>query len=235
MCKSTSEILIACVGDSITAGSHASDKRRTSYPARLQTLLTACSKDTGTNFTTINFGKGGTTVSKTGTGDDHTRDMSYWTAKEYQGALKSNADIVIIGFGTNDAKAHNWKGESLFISDYSELIQSFKSLPEEPVIYLSIPPPIYLPFLNVRDDIIKTTLPQLIVEIAKKNQVHVIDVFTALGGVQLSYPDLFLDPNREIKWPNDGCHPNDKGYMKIAQTVAKEIILDQKLKCILAI
>ena len=44
--------------------------------------------------------------------------------------------------------------------------------------------------------------------------MQVIDVFGALGGKSLRRPELFND---------DGVHPNDRGYKKIAKTVFKAI------------
>lgn len=225
------DLVISCVGDSITAGSHATDKTKTSYPAVLQKIIASCDNAKYTNHTTLNFGKGGTTVSKTGTAEDRIQGMSYWASKEYQRALHTEASIVVIGFGTNDAKAHNWKGEDAFISDYTHFIQSFQALPTKPRIFLCIPPPLYFPFLDVQADIIANVYPRLIVDIANKNGAKVIDLHSVLGGSALRFPELFLDPGQPIRWPNDGCHPNDLGYIEIARAVAKEILRDLGISC----
>jgi acyl-CoA thioesterase I len=229
--KSDNNLIISCVGDSITAGSHATDKTKSSYPAVLQKMIASCDSTMYTNHTTLNFGKGGTTVSKTGKADDRIKGMSYWSSEEYQNALHTEANIVVIGFGTNDAKRHNWKGEEAFISDYTHLIHSFQDLPTKPTIFICIPPPLYLPFSDVQTDIIKHVYPRVIVDIAKRNGAKVIDLHSVLGGRELRSPQLFLDPGKPIRWPNDGCHPNDLGYIEIARAVAKEILRDQDIVC----
>jgi len=53
--------------------------------------------------------------------------------------------------------------------------------------------------------------------------VEIIDVFGALGGFGLHKSSDFLLPGQEIKWPHDGCHPNDFGYFDIANAVSASI------------
>src|SRR5882757_6805569 len=62
-------INVACVGDSITYGSGASDPATKSYPAVLAGLL-------GGGYAVGNFGHGGTTLLKSG-------DFPYWNVAEF--------------------------------------------------------------------------------------------------------------------------------------------------------
>ena len=62
----------------------------------------------------INLGSDGSTMMKNG-------DNSYWKDKHYQDVLNSEADIVIMMFGTNDSKIYQWN-EQEFHNDYKEMI-----------------------------------------------------------------------------------------------------------------
>ena len=101
----------------------------------------------------------------------------------------------------------------------------FLKLETHPQIYLCVPSPIYLPLAKIRSDVVnEMLLPELIRYIAAKTDSKIISLFNELGGRTLSRPDLFLDRNRPIRWPNDGVHPNDAGYEVIAYTIAKELL-----------
>ena len=82
---------IVAVGDSITWGCEASDPDTKSWPARLMSMLNDTNK-----YEVVNLGLSGRTMMKDG-------NMPYWNEKEYQTALNSNADIVILMLGTNDS------------------------------------------------------------------------------------------------------------------------------------
>ena len=214
---------MACVGDSITSGSGASHKLKTSYPVILEILLNENSQDNSNDvYKCVNFGVGGKTAMKNGVGDNH-EPMSYWDTTAYKTSLISNPDIVIIGLGSNDAKEQNWN-ENLFISDYTELIASFRRLKSVKEIYILIPPPLYRPFARMRSDVINYKLGEVIRKIAAKNNVKVINLFQRMGGIKFSKPYLFFTPRKPLKWPNDGCHPNDHGYRVIARSVYEAIL-----------
>ena len=200
-CKAAEKVIVFCVGDSITKGSHATDKTKTSYPAVLEELL---NKGGDTRFVVHNYGIGGNTVQKHGVGDGNDPpSMSYWDSKYYRVATSGTPSIVILQFGTNDAKSQNWN-ENRFLDDYVDMINSFKSLACEPVIFICIPPPIYLPFMNIQLEIVNGVLPKVIRKIAEKTGVRVIDLFDAMGGEKLNKQNLYLDKGKPIKWPNDG-------------------------------
>ena len=214
---------IACLGDSITAGSGASDKASTSYPPMLQQYL---NEHRPGQYECINYGVGGKTVQKMGKADNGD-PFSYWDAKAFKAVIKKSEeevpDVVIMQFGTNDAKTQNWD-EAMFMKDYTALINIFKEMNPTPKIYICIPPPLYRPFSKIRHDIVNQSLGRVIEAIGKRNEVQVVDWFKHLGGAALSRPHLFMTHSKELKWPNDGCHPNDIGYRVIARILCSKIL-----------
>jgi len=126
---------VITVGDSITVGASVSNQfLDRSYPIQLGELL-------GDGYVVENYGVSGSASMKSSW-------FSYWDTDNYKKALESNPDIVIIQHGTNDAQwvNWNWSENSNFVTfqkNYIELVDSFRDLPSQPVIYLSIPPPIY--------------------------------------------------------------------------------------------
>ena len=214
---------VACVGDSITWGSGASNRNISSYPAILQSTLGH------ERFIVENFGLGSSTMLKA-------TNKSYWDSSEFQSALHSNPDIVIIQLGTNDAKSWFWN-EADYIRDYTEMIWKFQNLSTEPLVFVSIPPPMYLPSHGIRQDIVNDALPRVITAISASTGARLIDVYNALGGKELSKKKDFLIPGEEIRTSvdfetnkaNDGCHPNDLGYADISNEVASVILKHIKL------
>ena len=85
---------IACVGDSITAGSCSSGEPAF-YPSQLQDLLDAEYGSGAYNVT--NFGESGATMQKKG-------DSPYWERASFPKLVAETWDIVVIMLGTNDAK-----------------------------------------------------------------------------------------------------------------------------------
>lgn len=205
-------INITCVGDSITKGSGATDRATTSYPACLQKLLSDA-------YNVTNFGYGGRTAQKIS-------DSPYYSCNLFYPSLSRKSDIIVFQFGTNDAKFQNWN-RTRFITDYSDIIWRYKRLPTNPKIFVCIPPPIYAndSVWNISASIVNNLLPKVIPEVAKITGSILIDNFQALGGHRLSRPELFYDVQLP---PNDGVHPNDKGYRVIAKHVHKSIMKQLK-------
>ena len=77
-----------------------------------------------TKYEVINLGLGGRTMMKTG-------DMPYWNEQAYQDALNSEADIVIMMLGTNDAKTYQWTRKE-YHNDYVEMVKNMQNLPSKP-------------------------------------------------------------------------------------------------------
>ena len=69
-----------------------------------------------------------------------------------EAATTSNADIVVIALGTNDAKSVNWPHlSSEFPADYKALIDIFKGMPSAPTVLVAIPPALPRTVLSAAD------------------------------------------------------------------------------------
>ena len=127
----------------------------------------------------------------------------------YKNALAFNPNIVVIKLGTNDSKSFNWKYKADFMKDAQNMITAFKGLPSQPKIYLCYPSKAYLTGDGINDDIISKEIIPMIKKLAKKNDLSVIDLHTAMDGM----PELF--PDR--------IHPNEKGAQVMAKAVYQSI------------
>ena len=85
------EIVVSCIGDSLTYGLGASKLHTLTYPALLQTHLQ--SQFPTVQWTIHNFGDSGKTALK-GTGRH-----SYWNTETYKKSLAAQPNIVIIQLG----------------------------------------------------------------------------------------------------------------------------------------
>jgi lysophospholipase L1-like esterase len=195
------QIVVTCVGDSITAGYGLSSPGTQSYPAQLQTLL-------GGGYTVINDGASGSTVLKVS-------DNSFWSSPysgwAYTNSMNSNPNIVVMMFGANDSKSWNWNAAN-FNSDYRALISQYTNLPTHPKVFACYTTPMYLPtaFGTTFDPVfIENTVEPAIATIAMQAGVQLIDNDTPL----LNQPDLF----------QDGVHPTVAGAAIVAQTVYNAI------------
>ena len=186
---------VACVGDSITAGTGLSNPAQSSYPAQLHRLH-------GSGWQVENFGISGATVTKKG-------DHPYWHTSAFTPSHNSNPDIVVIMLGTNDAKPDNWAHHTHFVSDYLELINTYKTLPSSPTVYICYPPPVYGEPAGITNQRIKNEIIPKIREVASQAGVATIDIYTAMSGK----PELFPDK----------VHPNAEGARQIAQTIYEKI------------
>jgi len=119
-------VRVACVGDSITAGSGTRVRELESYPAQLQRMLDEHSWLVG------NFGVSGATLMNSG-------DKPYQKLPAFLDALKFNPDVVIVMLGTNDSKPQNWRYQEQFVADYRDLLGKFKALPKSPRIFICRP------------------------------------------------------------------------------------------------
>lgn len=204
---SAAQRIVACLGDSITQGSTASDPETTSWPARLGALL-------GPDYDVQNFGRSGKTVLPT--------NKEYAASSWYRNALKSGAELAIIGLGTNDAKDTNWVGsdiEERFLDAYRTLINA--SLATFPQIILSVPIPQLESGWHWPDSsIINTVLPGLVYALASEFGLAVVDSTTSF--VDATSADDATVANATLY--ADVIHPNDLGFSLIAQQVASVVL-----------
>ena len=208
---------VACVGDSITAGYLSSCGL--DYPHQLQTLL-------GEDYAVTNYGVGGTTLMRKA-------DHPYWNTSKFAQAAASNADIVVLMLGTNDAKRWNWQAHAAdFPADYAAMIEVFTSMPSHPVIHLMTPPPLYKDGVyGMNQSVINTELPRLVPQVAKAARLSPpISLFELweghcpVKGGTPGHPPNATDVRCEWIAGPDGCHPDNMGYGKIASAVHDAIV-----------
>jgi lysophospholipase L1-like esterase len=184
-------VRVACVGDSITQGVGTLKPAEGSYPAQLQTLL-------GAKWEVQNFGVGGRTMLRKADPFD------------FNSALQSAPDVVIIAFGTNDSKTAIWgahQGE--FIDDYVAAVKAFQALPSHPKVWACLPPPAFPGNWGITEDVIRDGVIPSIRKAAQLTGIQVIDLHTPL----LSSGSLFPDT----------VHPNEAGAKRLAEAVAAEV------------
>lgn len=186
---------VACVGDSITQGS--------GWPARLGTRL-------GAEYAVANHGVSATTLLKNG-------DFPYWATPAFTQSHTSNPAIVVIMLGTNDSKPQNWnahKGE--FAADYAALIDSYRALPSQPRIFITLCPPAGTNGFGISGAVIENEILPLIRQVAAAKGVGTIDVFSAFGGRNFD-PALFGSAADQV-------HPGGAGAQRIADAVYAALV-----------
>ena len=188
-------VRVACIGNSITFGAGIKNRSRDSYPSVLARML-------GDSYWVKNFGVSARTMLNKG-------DHPYMNEPAYKNALAFNPNIVVIKLGTNDSKSFNWKYKADFMKDAQNMITAFKGLPSQPKIYLCYPSKAYLTGDGINDDIISKEIIPMIKKLAKKNDLSVIDLHTAMDGMPELFPDLI--------------HPNEKGAQVMAKAVYQSI------------
>ncbi|HTQ51769.1 MAG TPA: GDSL-type esterase/lipase family protein [Candidatus Acidoferrales bacterium] len=181
---SRAAVVVACIGDSITAGVGVTTPALESYPAKLQKLL-------GTNYNVLNYGVSGTTLLISG-------DMSYWNTGAFTASHNAPLpDIVIILLGTNDSKPQNWQYGNNFYSDYRRLISTYTNLTSIPRVLICTPPPVFgSNSYNINAGIIATNISPLVRQLGTNLNHQVIDLQTLLAGHGEWFPD-YVHPNSQ--------------------------------------
>lgn len=195
-------IKVACVGDSITEGGYWRDN------------LQGCLDE---RFEVRGFGEGGSTVLFTGM-DNGDIPKAYKDQWIYEASLRYEADIVVIMLGTNDSKEINWskteesEGRN-FIDNYIELIESYKSLPSEPMVFVALPPTAFSDAFEISNSTIEEEIIPVIKVVASATGSIVIDTHSANAEHESEYVD--------------GVHPDTKkGREVLAEAVAAAILED---------
>ena len=196
-------IRVACVGDSITFGAGIQDRKHDSYPVVLGGML-------GAGWDVRNYGSSGTTVVNKG-------NRPYTKQKAHDTALASAPDIVVIMLGTNDSKhpgdgssdstdaVDNWQYKADFVTDYEALIAEFHKANPAAKIYVCLPTPCFPGFGGINGKTIHDDIIPLIRQVAKDENVGIIDLNTMFADKKELFPDT--------------VHPNVAGAKLIAQTV----------------
>jgi len=205
-------IRVACLGDSITAGTSA-----TNWPKHLQAYLDALGKQDGNTYKVYNHGKGGAAVHHVieQVGDpnwgwstvvDEDSDgwaYFYYDDNAYRTAFDYTPDVTIIQFGTNDAFASDFN--SYFKSDYYEyLVKPFEE--QGSLIVVATPP---YAMNGLHDTNVNGKVRNAVIEFAEEHNYPIIDT------------NQFIKGHSEVL--ADGLHGNVTGYNIMAQNYAKYI------------
>ena len=198
---------VACVGDSITEGSGATDPSK-NYVSQLQVLL-------GNTVQVKNFGVSGSTMLSEGFGDKpYTKQQKYLDSTTFVQSAGAQAVVsVIIILGANDSKPINWepasgKNDQQYKKDYLALVDHYLGLTPKPVVYVGYPLATGTnPCCSIRGDVIHDQELPLIQQVAMEKHLPIIDLNTPTTG----HPEYF----------GDGVHPNDGGYAVMAGLVKK--------------
>lgn len=200
-------ITVACVGDSVTQGTGSSSASKYSYPARLQQML-------GKGFKVVNCGKASSYVMDLDcvyNVKKSSANLWYPNTAEYTKLKESDADIVIVMLGTNDARSMTTPAAiDEFISSYKSLIADFQTMGSKPEIYLSS----MIPATNadITNQGTVYILPEVIKGIADELKLPFIPTHENLH----DYYYVMLDYN-------DRVHPNDSSYPALAQNFYHEV------------
>lgn len=191
------QIKVACVGDSITYGHGVKGWVDNQYPVVLNKLL-------GDEYCVNNYGYSDRTLLSTG-------NKPYRDEKLYQQSLDFNPDILVIMLGTNDTKPMNWIDEDTYVNEYIEMINSYKNLPSNPMVYIMCPPRTADAAL-LRNDIVKNEIHNGVIRVAAATGATVIDLYPVFEAAEGNMYYM------------DKIHPNDKGAALIAETVYSYLI-----------
>ena len=197
-CSDNERITVACIGDSITEGHGITIQSEDGYPVVLNQIL-------GNGYSVQNCGKSGTTMQKRA-------DYPYWICKEFSNAMALNADIVVIKLGTNDTKPQNWNVDR-FKADYQSLIDTLRSDGRNPQIFVCTPAPAFSHGWGINDSVIVAGVIPAVTDIAKTNNLTIIDLHTQLA-------------DKKEYFAVDGIHPDEAGAAYMAELIAKAIKKD---------
>jgi len=187
-------IRVVCVGDSITEGYGLAVQSKTGYPVELDSIL-------GPGYAVLNSGRSATTLQKKG-------DFPYWICKEFSNDFVFRPNIMVIMLGTNDTKPQNWNA-SRYEQDYQALIDTFRTIPTHPQIYLCLPVPVFKTKWGINDSTVVNGVIPIVEKLANANHLPVIDL----------YHDM-LDQGANF---TDSIHPNEYAAKVMAGFIAKEI------------
>ena len=219
----SSAIKIGCVGDSITAGVHSSNRGTMAYPAQLQRMIDAAHGKGG--YAVTNLGACGSTVLKRTSNPD----QPYWERPQYKTLIENKWDIIVIMLGTNDANPDAWpvaRGcgtvaaptteNCQYGDDFVAMIAEARKLGTNstagPAIYVMSPPPLMNDNRNPlnhtqeavypNQTIINSMLPILVPQIGRLAKLthQTINVFAGMGGTP-----QWNTPGSSSRIPHAGC------------------------------
>ena len=201
------EVVIACVGDSLTYGvipNTAGKQTENPYPATLNALL-------GEGFDVQNFGKPGSSLTENG--------VCYRNRDGYQLSLDAAAQMYIIMLGTNDSNPGNEWDAALFESDLTAMVDAYREVNPDAVICLVAPPEVFPDESTgecaMNEDLLRNELRAIVESVAQEKDAKFIDLFAATE----DHPE----------WIGaDGIHFLDEGYVQVGQIIYDNIQEDAR-------
>lgn len=189
--KDSRVVSVTCVGASTTENA---DAPECSWPSQMAEML-------GSRFSVLNAGASGSNVIR-----DKRANFPYSTSAQYQTALSSDPDIVIIMLGGNDCGAHWYESgienpEKEFEKDYNALVDEFEDLSKRPVIILA--KQTYCFSDPLRQRLTHDIVNPIVEKIGKERAYTVVDM------------EEYTKDHEE--WNTDGLHFTDEGNKKLAE------------------
>lgn len=195
-------INVACVGDSITYGVNLASGQ--TYPSQLAGML-------GSGYNVQNFGYPGYSLMQLNPQPAY--HPAYVTTSQYQAAINSSPNIVVIMLGTNDASfapaaGQNWDQtyDNTYKSQYKSLISTFQNLASHPKVYVMICCKVFGGNnYGIDANTVNNSIQGLCNQIASEAGVSTINAWRS---VQSMNPDF-----------GDNVHPDANGAKAIADIV----------------
>ncbi|MFL1012279.1 GDSL-type esterase/lipase family protein [Flavisericum labens] len=201
-------VKIACIGNSITQGSHLENPAEDCYPTQLREMLF---KTYGDTCVVNNYGLSGRNMLKNG-------PNPIWKEPKFHQALKWAPDICFILLGTNDSPPDLWAdlGDE-FLTDYLSMIDTLKSRNPSMKFIMGSPPPIWKGHRyggdtwgkKHNDSIMVNSIIPKIETVSEKTNAILIDFHTPFVDRVELFPDYL--------------HPNPVGANQIAKLILEVI------------
>ncbi len=194
-------IRIAALGDSLTQGLIDDNGQYTTSNSYSEYLKKAL----GEGYDVKNFGR-----SSYGLYEKH--QYSYRDTEEYKAALAYNPDIVIVFFGTNDAKTMYWDTIKAQYEDiYKNFVQEFTQLKSKPKVIVSLPTPVFgdSNYAKDRPSENMNELRDIITKLANDMGWKLVNSYALLAHSENLFPD--------------GLHYNKSGAQVMANAFAKAV------------
>ena len=190
---------VCCAGDSLTFGFTTDDPGTQSYPSVMATLTGG-----GIRFVTENYGLTGTCVDPD---DSYMFALPYVTSAEYAASMETEADVVLVMLGTNDAF---WSpNRDIFEENFTNLLRSYMDLPQAPQVVVVLPPHCFFEYggLNYDDNLEDVVAKEK--NVAETLGLPVIDA----RSFNADKEDMFVD----------GVHFTVEGYALLAETIYTQL------------
>jgi len=190
---------VCCAGDSLTFGLMSDDPATQSYPSVMADMT-----EGGIRFVTENYGLSGACVDPD---DSYMFALPYTASAEYAGSVETQAEIVLVMLGTNDAF---WSpNRDVFEENFTALLRTYIDLAQAPQVIVVLPPHIFFEMggIDYNDN-----LEELLVKeraVAETLGLPVIDAHSFNEGQS----EMFVD----------GIHFTVEGYELLADTIYTQL------------